>query len=170
MPHRHPTTDGQALLQHPCARHFETGENFCAAQTQRQERQADDQADTAFPEQVAELAMVQLSFVREVIVHCALDHGMRVRIREEHLQMHDQSNWLIEWIFRSPTHDEFLKVVVEILFVKRRRSIVLKNCSRSRRLTSIVFSRRRVVEGETGDFEVFIVPMCLLFGDPPMPL
>jgi hypothetical protein len=35
--------------------------------------------------------------------------------------MHDQSDWLIEWIFHSPTHDEFLKVVVEILFVKRRR-------------------------------------------------
>jgi len=27
----------------------------------------------------------------------------------------------VEWTFRSPTHDEFLKVVVEILFVKRRR-------------------------------------------------
>ena len=57
-PHCHPTADGQTLLQHLCTRHLETGEHFCAAQTQGQERQPDDQAGTAFPEQVAKLAKV----------------------------------------------------------------------------------------------------------------
>jgi hypothetical protein len=46
---------------------------------------------------------------------------MAVRVWEDHLQMHDQSDWLTNLISRSPTHDEFLQVVVEILFVKRRR-------------------------------------------------
>jgi hypothetical protein len=43
-------------------RHFETGEDFCAAQTQRQERQADEQTGTTFPEQVAKLAVIQVGF------------------------------------------------------------------------------------------------------------
>jgi hypothetical protein len=46
---------------------------------------------------------------------------MGVRVWEDHMQMHDQSDWLTNLIFRSPTHDEFLQVVVEILFMKRRR-------------------------------------------------
>ena len=71
--------------------------------------------------------------------------------------MHNQADWLIDWIFRSPTHDEFLKVVVEIFFVKWRRSDRVEGTVRvPARLTSIVFSRGRVVEGETGDFEGFI--------------
>ena len=65
--------------------------------------------------------MIQVGFVRKVIVHCPLDHGMAVRVWEDHLQMHDQSDWLTNLISRSPTHDEFLQVVVEILFVERRR-------------------------------------------------
>jgi len=40
---------------------------------------------------------------------------------EDHLQMHDQSDWLIEWIFRSPTHDEFLQVVIQVFLMEWRR-------------------------------------------------
>jgi len=36
------------------------------------------------------------------------------------LQIHDQPERLMQWIFRCPAHDEFFQVVVEVLLVKGR--------------------------------------------------
>ena len=102
--------------------------------------------------------MIQVGFVRKVIVHCPLDHGMGVRVWENHLQMHNQSDWLTNLIFRSPTHDEFLQVVVEILFVKRRR------VDRDEELFEVpeadfngILALLNGLRDRSGEFEVFIV-------------
>jgi hypothetical protein len=51
-------------------------------------------------------------------MHGALDHTLRVYARKTPLQVHDQSDRIVPWIFCRPAYDEFLKIIIEVLLVK----------------------------------------------------
>src|ERR1700730_6740517 len=105
-----------------------------------------------------ELALVQPCLVSEIVVYRALDNILHMYAWRPVLHVDDQSDRLLQRVFRRPAHDEFFQVVIQVFLVKWGRVHRVKNCSRSWRLTSIMASHFLRDKGGAGDFGMVMFP------------
>jgi hypothetical protein len=47
-------------------------------------------------------------------MHGALDHALRIHAGKTVPQVYDQSDRIVQWIFRRPAYDEFLQIIIEV--------------------------------------------------------
>jgi hypothetical protein len=120
-PHRDPARNRKALPHDgsPGARvmpyQYPAEEQTCS-----QEHQTDDKTRAALLQEPFEFQVSDFGSVRKVVVDGLRDQFFRIFGRPL-VQEDTQFDWSVRGEFLGPTHNEFFRVVVEILFDERRR-------------------------------------------------
>jgi hypothetical protein len=68
-----------------------------------------------------ELALVQTCLASEIVVYRALDNVLYIYAWRTVLHVDDQSDRLLQRVFRRPAHDEFFQIVIQVFLVKQGR-------------------------------------------------
>src|SRR5215218_10148398 len=90
-------------------------------QAEREEWSADEQTDASLLHEALEFQLIQARTVAEVVMHRLLDQPPRLFLCGKLLTIDNQLNRLMPMKFLRPTDDEFLRVMVQVLLMERRR-------------------------------------------------